>query len=46
MQGAYGGLVCILMYAGGAGGGPSSDAFLLLDGSNFLLLDGTYLLLL
>ena len=44
MQGAYGGLVCILIYAG-AIAVSSSDNLLLTDGTPLLLTDGTDLLL-
>ncbi len=44
MQGAYGGLICILMY--GLGGAQLIDYFLYLDGTPFMLLSGEPLTLL
>lgn len=46
MQGAYGGLVIIIMYAGNSELPPLLNNFLLLDNSAFLLLDHSNLELL
>lgn len=45
MQGAYGGLICIIAYAGGHSTNIE-DYFLLLDGTPFMLLSGENLILL
>jgi hypothetical protein len=44
MQGAYGGLICILLYAA-AGGISIGNVLLLTDNTPLLLTDGTDLLL-
>lgn len=44
MQGAYGGLICVLVYAGASA--VLEDYFLLLDGLPFMLLSNEPLILL
>lgn len=45
MQGAYGGLIIILLYAGASAIPPSEGFFLQTDNTGFLLTDNTHLLL-
>jgi hypothetical protein len=46
MQGAYGGLIIVVLYAFGGGIPPTDDLFLYLDGTPFTLLSGENLKLL
>jgi hypothetical protein len=45
MQGAYGGLIVIILYAGASAFPPNEGFFLQTDHTNFLLTDNTNLLL-
>lgn len=45
MQGAYGGLIVILLYAGASAIPPNEGFFLQTDHTDFLLTDFTHLLL-
>ncbi len=45
MQGAYGGLICILLYAGASAFPPMQGFFLQTDDTPLLLTDNTNLLL-